>query len=64
MTKYLASFHDADTNMTALVFVSGNKAGGFGVALRDDDSGEMVSPTFHGFKTIEAATAKAQAVLA
>ena len=64
MTNHLASFHDDATNMTALVFVSTHKSGGFGVALRDDDSGETVSPTFHGFKTIEEAAAKAQDVLA
>ncbi len=60
---YLAAFHDDNTNMTALVFVSNHKAGGFGVALRDDDSGEFVPASFHGFKTIEAASAKAESLL-
>lgn len=38
--EYLETFHDDDTNMTSVVFVSGY--GGFAAALIDDDSGEVV----------------------
>lgn len=60
MTTYLATFHNDDDNMTAVVFESNHKAGGYGVALRDDDSGNFATASFHGIATIEAAKAKAQ----
>lgn len=59
--EYLATFHDEETNMTALVFES--QRGGFAVALRDDDSGNIVPSITHGFKTMEDAIAKAKAAL-
>lgn len=62
MTNYIATFHNDEDNMTAVVFESGHKAGGFAVALRDDDSGNIAT-SIHGFKTIEAAITKAQEVL-
>lgn len=61
--NYLATFHNADDNMTAVVFESNHKAGGFGVALRDDDSGDFTPISFHGFKTLDAAITKAKEVL-
>ena len=63
MSNYLATFHDADDNMTALVFESNHKAGGFGVALRDDDSGSVVGTSFHGFQSLDAAIAKAKELI-
>lgn len=63
MTTILASFHDSVDNMTAMVFQSSQAAGGFGVSLRDDDSGEMVGVSFHGFQTFEAAITKAQSII-
>lgn len=60
---YLATFHDAEDNMTALVFESGNKAGGYAVALRDDDSDSVVGTTFHGFQSLDAAIAKAKELI-
>ena len=61
MTKYLATFHDIETNLTSLVFVSTHKSGGFAVALRDDDSGEII-PVAYIFETIEAAIDMARAL--
>ena len=61
--EYAATFHNDDDNMTSLVFVSNHKAGGYGVALRDDDSGLVVGTSFHGFQTLELAIVKAQEVL-
>lgn len=61
--EYLATFHNADDNMTALVYASNHAAGGYAVALRDDDSGNCVGFSVHGFQTLEAAIAKAQEVL-
>ena len=63
MTNYLATFYDADDNMTALVFESNHKAGGFGVALRDDDSGSIIGASFHGFQSLNAAIAKAKELI-
>ncbi len=63
MNAYLATFHNDEDNMTAVVFESNHKAGGYGVALRDDDSGNFTPASFHGFKTLEAAFAKAKEVL-
>lgn len=59
--NYLATFHDDDTNMTALVYESDR--GGYAVALRDDDSEQIVPCTTHGIKTLEAAIAKAKEAL-
>ena len=50
--KYEATFHNDEYNMTSVVFLSQHKTGGFGVGLRDDDSGLMVGMTIHGIKTI------------
>ena len=61
--EYAATFRDDDDNMTSLVFVSNHKADGYGVALRDDDSGLAVGILFHGFQTLESAIAKAKKVL-
>jgi len=63
MTTYLATFHNEEDNMTAVVFESNHKEGGYGVALRDDDSGNFAPSSFHGFKSIEAAIAKAKEIL-
>ena len=60
---YIATFHDAEDNMTALVFESQHKVGGYAVALRDDDSGALVGHTFHGFKSLDAAIAKAKELI-
>ena len=61
MTAYLHQFTNAADGVTAMVFVSNHKAGGFGVSLRDDDAGEFVGVSHHGL-TLEAAIAKAQAI--
>lgn len=58
---YLATFHDAEDNMTALVYASGH--GGFAVALRDDDSGNIVPSITVRIPTLEAAIAKAKELL-
>jgi len=63
MTTYLATFHNEEDNMTAVVLESNHKAGGYAVAVRDDDSGNFLPASFHGFKSIEAAIAKAKAIL-
>lgn len=60
--EYLATIRDAETNMKAIVFASNHKAGGFGVALIDEDAAETVV-SFHGFQTIAAAIVKAKAIL-
>jgi hypothetical protein len=62
MTEHIAEVHNAEDNMTAVVFKSNHKAGGYGVALRDDDSGLFVGLSFHGFKTVDAAMVKASEV--
>ena len=59
--NYLATFHDDDTNMTAMVYESDR--GGYAVALRDDDSGKIVPCSIHGIKTLDAAIAKAKEAL-
>jgi hypothetical protein len=62
MTTYLVTFHNETENMSALVYESNRKQGGFAVALRDDDSGQILAITFHGFRTVEEASAKAKAI--
>ena len=59
--NYLATIHDDDTNMTALVYAYDH--GGYAVALRDDDSGQIVPSIMVRIPTLEAAIAKAKAVL-
>lgn len=63
MTAYLATFHNNEDNMTSVVFESNHKAGGYGVAIRDDDSGNFAPVSHHGFKTFEAAVSKAKEIL-
>lgn len=58
---YVATFHDDDTNMSALVYLSDH--GGYAVALRDDDSGQIVPSIAVRIPTLEAAIAKAKEVL-
>ena len=50
-----------DTNMTARV-VDGAKSGEYNVVVRDDDSGEYVPIAVTGFKTLDAAIARAKHV--
>lgn len=60
MTKVLHEITNAADGMTACVVES--SGGGFGVSLRDDDSGLFAPVAIHGIKTIEAAIAKAQEI--
>jgi hypothetical protein len=60
--NYIATFHNDEDNVTALVFKRGELGGhdcGFGVALRDDDAGQLVG-SIRVFKTLDAAIAKAK----
>lgn len=57
----LAQFTNTETGMTALVYA--NTKAGFNVVVRDDDAGEMLPFAILGFKSLEAATAKAREVL-
>lgn len=63
MTKILHTFTNQEAGMSAFVFKSAHKVGGFGVSVRDDESGLYLDVSFHGFKTLELAIAKAQEVL-
>ena len=63
MTNILHTFTNKEDGVSSFVFVSNLGAGGFGVSLRDDDSGDFVPMSFHGFKTEEAAISKAREVL-
>ena len=59
MTQILRTFTNAGIGITAFVFVSEHKAGGFGVSLRDDDAEEMFPLTHHGIESLDAAIAQA-----
>lgn len=59
--NYIATFHDDETNMTALVYESDH--GGYAVALRDDDSGNIVPSIMIRIPTLELAIAKAKEAL-
>ena len=61
MTNILHTFHDEDTNMTS--FVVESFLGGYGVTVRDDDSGQFVSESTHGIKSIEDAVTLAKSVV-
>lgn len=61
-TTYLATFEGED-GMTALVYVDGNKAGCFAAAVRDDDSGQILPTTFHGYANFDAACAMARSLI-
>ena len=62
MTNIITQFTNPSDAMTAFVIES--YLGGYGVSLRDDDSGEFVGLSFHGIKSLDAAIAKAQEVVA
>jgi len=57
----IAQFTNHDDAMTA--FVVESFLGGYGVSLRDDDSGEFVGFAIHGIKSLGTAIAKAKEVL-
>lgn len=61
MPNILHTFHDDETNMTS--FVVESFLGGYAVSLRDDDSGEFVSESTHGIKSIDDAVAFAKSVV-
>lgn len=56
--EYIAEFHNADTNMTGLVYPL---RGGFAAALRDDDSG-MIAPPITIYPDIQRAKAEAERI--
>lgn len=56
--NYIAEFHNADTNMTGLVYPL---RGGFAAALRDDDAGK-IAPTIMIYPTIENARKEAMRI--
>ena len=57
----LASFTNTADNMTSFVVESAR--GGYGVSIRDDDSGEFVGFAIHGIKSLDSAIAKAKEIL-
>ena len=54
----LHAFTSTEDCITSYVFES--SFGGFGVSLKDDESGEMVGCSVHGIKTLEEAIKKAK----
>ena len=54
----LHAFTSTEDCITSYVFES--SLGGFGVSLKDDETGEMVGCSIHGIKTIEEAIKKAK----
>ena len=62
MTNILLTFHNDELAMTS--FVVESFLGGYGVSLRDDDSGEFVSESKHGIKSIDAAVVYAKSLVA
>ena len=62
MTNIIATFTNANDGMTA--FVVESHGGGFGVSLRDDDSGEFAGFSIHGIKDLGDAIAKAKEAVA
>ena len=48
------------TNDGLTTFVFESSFGGYGVSMRDDDSGEFVNCSHHGIATIEQAIAEAK----
>lgn len=56
----VGQFHNGETNMTAFVFKAER---GFGVCLRDDDSGMYLPTTWTGYKTVDAANVKADSLV-
>jgi hypothetical protein len=61
MTTILHTFTNSENGISSFVFES--HFGGFGVSLRDDDAGEFVGASIHGFKTVDAAIAKAKEII-
>jgi len=60
-TEIIATYTDTRDNLTAFVFESNLKCGGYGVSLRDNDSGEFVPGSIHGL-TLEEAKYKARGI--
>ena len=58
LNDILHSYTSTTDCITAYVFES--SFGGFGVSLKDDDSGEFVSCSIHGIKTLEEAIKRAK----
>ena len=58
LNDILHSYTSTTDCITAYVFES--SFGGFGVSLKDDDSGEFVGCAIHGIKTIEEAIKRAK----
>ncbi len=56
--EYIAEFHNAETNITGLVYPL---RGGFAAALRDDDAGK-IAPTITIYQTIEQARKEAMRI--
>jgi hypothetical protein len=59
MTNAITTFTNPDDAMTAEVILDANGTT-YGVAIRDDDSGEYLSTSYHGIATREAAEEKAK----
>jgi len=61
MVEIISRITNNETAMSAIIFLSGHKAGGYGVSLIDDDSG-MSAGSYHGFQSMDAAISKAKII--